>query len=309
MKRIKIFGLVLQAVMIGAFFGLNGCKNNNLFGKLNDRGSSDDPVTLATQASVALSEKNYAQALDLAEKALSKNGRNSEALQVAAAAVMGSAGFNSADLIAELLKNDPASSVADLGDLINQSVLLSGPHPNAGVNSIFKRINFALLGPAIARAICYYRRIVSGGSDDSRGRDNYAACINLALLHLLSAGKQALDNGIIDVEKNSNTIRVVLGNSASTVCGDTAKVEVVQNMGKDLAAAYALLRHVSLNLTLSSSNALEKARLELDTTITSMLTNGSSNALPAGCLTSLSQVNINSTSFRTYDPFTPPTGC
>src|SRR5262245_22941705 len=111
-QRLNVTSKIFLAAMLVA---MTGCQNHNLFSKLN--GKSNDPATLTAEASIALRNKDYGKAIELANQALAQNPNDSQTLYVLSAAEMGAAGLNPGAIVSNVTDHIPGSSAVVMDGL------------------------------------------------------------------------------------------------------------------------------------------------------------------------------------------------
>jgi tetratricopeptide (TPR) repeat protein len=290
-----------------SLLSLNGCQNNNLFGRFHDRGDSSSIVSLRSDASSALKDGNYSQALELYNRILSQDPNNAEAIYGAAAAEMGTSGLKLSQIIANVLQNQNGAGASSMG--LGQLVRSAGGGVHSSTvdpNSLLNGIDLASLDGVIDNVICKLERITSGSTDLSIPANDIDTLVNLAVVLVLRAALDAQQAGLVDITNVNGTWSYAQGANYSSFCGNSANDSALISMATDLSGAYACLNRVVSLLNLSGNQVVVQLKTDVDAIITELLTSG----LPAGCRTTLDTNGINSSTFQSYfNLSTPPSGC
>src|SRR5262245_4739151 len=123
MNRFRPGFLYLPLILVTGMFFLTGCEDGNLFGKLYERGESSDAESLNADATIALRERNYTEALALFERVLDQDPNNSIALNGAAKAAVGAAGLNFGQIVANILaQTNNAPSIHGIADFVDAGI-------------------------------------------------------------------------------------------------------------------------------------------------------------------------------------------
>ncbi len=312
------FGLpaVFVAVLAVGLFSFTACENGNIFGGLHDRGDSGEPEDLINDADIALRNGEYSQALSLYTQVLAVEPNNSQALYGASAAQLGTAGLNVGAIIRNVLKEGVgAGSISGLSDMIQQSRIggLSGYTSNP--NSILYGIDLESLNDVLDSAICRLQKIVSGASDGKISRNDVDVLFNMGILCVIRAAVRPIQAVFVDITNTNGTYAIedMTGNDLGNFC--TANQNLVKEMARDIASAYALLNRIVTVRGLSQDRLITQIRDDIDRAMVIVLEADQGLFFPAACTDLITQspptgMGITSANFRNYSEiFNPPSGC
>jgi hypothetical protein len=269
---------ITQLLLIPLLIGLVGCENHNLFSKLH--GESSNPTTLNAEASIALQNKDYSQAVELTNKVLAQNPHDTTALYYSAAAKMGLAGLNLSVLVSNVLGQVGSSSVStssldSLGDLMRRG-RDGGYAQNScgGATSLIAGLNCETLENVIGGVID--NLIEVSHADDGPVSAN-AIFFDLGILSALDAALIAASNNYVDVVNTNGTYGVTAGANLNSMC--TSHPEHALAIVRNLANSY---RDFDTILKLgSSSSVVRSVRDDIQSVGEKLLTPG--QVLPQAC--------------------------
>ncbi len=297
-----------------ALLSLTSCKNNNLFGKLHDRGDSNNPTSLTTEGSIALRNKDYAGALALYQKVLDQDPGNSQALYGASAAALGTAGINLGSLIANFTKQQAGSSgasITSLTDLVRRSrESIAGPPQAGGVDSLLEGINLVALDGVIDVAVCRLQKIVSGQADGKIPPNDIDVLLNLGTLCAMRAVVKPLLSDFLDIANPNGSFNIVPKTDfKNAFCNSHS--DLIKKMARDIVGSYACFNKAADLLHLSGDEIIRRVRSDLDEAINELLVSGGATKLPTDCITILSAINITPTTFTSNTEIFSPNwnGC
>ena len=327
----RFFGnrLALSFILIGTLT-LTGCENGNIFGGLYDRGDGGDVKSLNADGASALKEKNYTQALDLYQRALAQEPRNSEALYGAAAAAMGTSGVSLGVLFSNVTDNlATASSIHGLEDMMaasrNHMVVENATDPT----SLLYGIAISNLDAIIDNVICWLSLIVgqvADGTIDINNKDHVYVLIDLANLCAIRPVLRFLREGLGDLRNTNGDYEFVIDPTlTAAVCNGTNLVgdfssaaeqqEFLVGLAQDIVSAYQLYKRVVEVLGLGNDRVVTKLQREVEDAIEQLLfddpLDGAQQILPQACLNLFSINGITTASFTSdTDVFdNPPSSC
>lgn len=298
---------LFSSLFLVSLLSLTGCENGNLFGRLSDRGDSGSLTSLFSDASNALREGNYSQALELYNRILAQDSDNADALYGAAASQLGTSGLSISQIIANVLENQngAGSSSVGLGQLV-RSATSGGTSSSVDPDSLLNGIDLNALDNVIDGVVCKLERITSGSTDRSIQPNDIDTLVNLAVVLVLRAAVDAKQAELIDITNTNGTWSFAQGTNYNTFCGNPSNDATLISIATDLSGAYACLNRVISLLNLSGNQVVVQLRADVDSIISDLLTSG----LPVGCRTTLDTNGINSSTFQTYFNLnTPPSGC
>jgi hypothetical protein len=273
-----------QMLLIPLSIVFTGCENHNLFSKLH--GDSSDPATLNSEAAIALRDKDFSKAVELATRVLANDPTNSEALYYQASAKMGLTGINLATLVSNVLEKTAASGLSNSGfsglvaasrEGSSQSVL--GGFCGA-VDSILNGVNCDSLNQVIDGVVSNLRTIADGKAHGAISSTDIPLMIDLSILNALAAALTAAYSGYLQFNNDGTHFQIVAGPNLSTLCSHPADVI---SMATSVSQSYYWFNRVVIRLGLNDSSIVRKLRDDIKEAGDQVFTEGTGQIIPQEC--------------------------
>ena len=180
----RLFVFVLAA---GLFVG--GCENANIFSWAHRSGRDTSPEALLADGQKAESDGRYDDAIKHYDEILKTEPRNSEALYGKASAELKNAGLNLAEIIPNLINQNPSGTEDLLGNLMQ---------------------DLGALTNGTAAAVEALKKIADGQGDGTIPQDNFDVNLNLGIALVVNAAADLLNwakkSGAVQIDQNFNVI-------------------------------------------------------------------------------------------------------
>lgn len=230
-----------------------GCGKSNLFSWAHNPGDSTNTSALASDADIALQNKDYAKALEYYQEILKNDPRNSEAIYGYAAAKLAESGLDIGSLVANLIKNQSTSN-SSVALCLAQAARSSSFSGNILPDTLLIKSNRDKLLAAINASLANdkLKKIIKGEGDGSINPTNADLNLNVAFCLVLRAAITVYDSGSItigtDYKITVNSVDLVTATSAS----------------QDIASAFKRLEVVVKALNLASDATIAKIKTDVN---------------------------------------------
>lgn len=253
MKRpAAAIGLILIGIMS---VSIAGCGKSNLFSWAHNAGDKKDDKALSSDAYVALQNKDYAKALEYYQEMLKNDPTNSEAIYGYSAAKLADAGIDLGGLVANLVRNQNASSISGLSPSIAQAANASYT-PAFAANILPDSIlnNLPAIKVAINAVLAddKLKKIIKGEADGKISPTNADVNLNLAFCLVLRAAITVQESGAITI------------GSDYKITVNTIDVGVANTAGRDIASAAKRLEVVVRALNLASDGTIANIKKDVN---------------------------------------------
>jgi hypothetical protein len=190
MKKLVCFGLV--ACFLSLF--LSGCGDSNIFSWMHKSGKDSSTTALRADAQKALTDKNYDKAIELYNRILASNPKDSVARYGLAQAEYGKSGISLASMISSTLDSvsgAPAQIYSSAPNMVTNYSLVSKSGSN-NVN-LFPIDQLQLLYEANQRVIDNLKFIADGHGDGVIPADDPDVNLNLSIALVIQSALFILD--------------------------------------------------------------------------------------------------------------------
>ena len=239
MKKMAVSSPLL--VVFAMLLAVSGCGKNNIFAWAHQAGSSTDVNSLESDASSALTNKDYSAAKEYYLKILASDPNNSMAIYGYSTATLAQAGLDVGSLVANLISQS-GSAPQRLAPAIAFAASSSSSGENLLPESIRARI--AILKPAVDDVIPRLAKIVKGQADGKIPKDNPDVNLNLGLCLVIRAA-MTLDSLVVFDTNYKASINSGLTHDQVQSAAHSA--------AEDISSAYVRLQVIVNKLTQAKS--------------------------------------------------------
>ena len=248
-KAVKLF---LPLCALGLFvLSMSSCGKSNIFSWARSAGSGSSIDATMSDAYAALSEKNFAKALEYYKKALDADPNNSEAIYGWAAAELGNSGLDVATIISNMVRQQGSTTI----------------HLSPAFYSVAKEAQSSsnnLLPSTIVANITKYRDAIN---------EVLAANKLPKIIHATADGKISFDNPDVNINASFCLILraamnlndyVKIADDYSTTNIANAPLSVKEDALKDVASAYNLFIRAMKKLNYSDDTSIGQMKKDAE---------------------------------------------
>jgi len=248
-KAVKLF---LPLCALGLFvLSMSGCGKSNIFSWARSAGSGSSIDSVMSDGYAALSEKNYAKALEYYGKVLDADPNNSEAIYGWSAAKLGDSGLDVASIISNMVRQQGSSVIH-----LSPALYSVAKEAQSSSNNLLPETivaNITKYKDAINEVLAVNKlpKIINATANGKISFDNPDVNINASFCLILRAAMTLNDYVEISDDYGTSTITTTVPQS------------VAEDALKDIASAYNLFLRAMAKLNYSDDTSIGQMKKDV----------------------------------------------
>jgi len=247
-KTVKLF---LPLCVLGLFvLSMSGCGKSNIFSWARSAGSGSSIDSVMSDGYAALSEKNYAKALEYYGKALDADPNNSEAIYGWSAAKLGDSGLDVASIISNMVRQQGSSVIH-----LSPALYSVAKEAQSSSNNLLPETivaNITKYKDAINEVLAANKlpKIINATADGKISFDNPDVNINASFCLILRAAMRL--NDYVEISNDYGISNIA-----------TVPQSVGEDALKDIASAYNLFFRAMVKLNYSDDTSIGQMKKDV----------------------------------------------